>query len=116
MTDEERELLARLRAGETVVLDTSYRGHKGRHQRLWEWARQAGLAVRITRYGGVWGNPYVIGRDGDREECCDRYETVHWPSRPDLQAMVHELRGKALGCHCGTQRCHGLFLKQKAEE
>jgi uncharacterized protein DUF4326 len=53
-----------------------------------------------------WGNPFVIGRDGTREECIAKYEK--WlPTQPHLMAALHELRGRVLGCHCAPEPCHG---------
>ncbi len=53
-----------------------------------------------------WGNPFVVGRDGTREQCIEKYEK--WaPTQPRLMAALHELRGQTLGCHCKPKRCHG---------
>jgi len=120
-SDEERELLARLQAGETVVVN---RSANGPHRHLWRWAEAAGLGVHIARrdpygrwLGSIWANPFRAGSHGDHETICDRYETEHWPERPDLHEQVHTLRGKALGCWCKPEkRCHGDFLKRMAEE
>jgi Domain of unknown function (DUF4326) len=56
-----------------------------------------------------WGNPFVIGRDGDQAECVARFERLlagecaneaerAWLSR----ALAHrgELKGKNLACWC----------------
>jgi hypothetical protein len=123
-SDEECRLLARLQAGETVVLN---RSRNGPHWNLWRWAEEEGLAVYIGRAdrfgrwpGSKWANPFRKGKRGeppDQEMVCDLYEQEHWPRRPDLEAEVHTLRGKALGCWCAPElRCHGDFLKRKAEE
>lgn len=61
-----------------------------------------------------WGNPFVIGRDGDRGEVIRKYEE-HLRSRPDLLGAVEELRGKALGCWCAPERCHGNVLAELAD-
>lgn len=53
-----------------------------------------------------WGNPFVVGRDGTREECIAKYE--QWaPQQAHLMAALHELRGRTLGCHCKPKACHG---------
>ncbi len=53
-----------------------------------------------------WGNPFVVGRDGTREQCIEKYET--WAlTQPHLMAALHELRGQTLGCHCKPKGCHG---------
>ena len=45
-----------------------------------------------------WGNPFVIGRDGDRATVIARYRDHYLPSRSDLLARLGELRGKARTC------------------
>jgi hypothetical protein len=72
--------------------------------------------------GSVFGNPWVIGPDGSREEVIDRYETWLRTGRgfghPEatetrrrvILASLPELRGKTLGCWCAPQRCHGEVL------
>jgi uncharacterized protein DUF4326 len=56
-----------------------------------------------------WGNPYVIGRDGTREQVIAKYRA--WVlRRPELVAALPELRGKVLGCWCAPQPCHGDVL------
>jgi hypothetical protein len=62
----------------------------------------------------IWGNPFVIGRDGDRAEVIRKYEA--WLMRhPRLLARVAELRGKVLGCFCAPLPCHGDVLARLAE-
>ena len=58
-------------------------------------------AVYIGR-GSPWGNPFVIGKDGNRDEVCDRFETEVLP-KLDLEP----LKGKHLICWCKPARCHG---------
>lgn len=58
-------------------------------------------AVYIGR-GSPWGNPFVIGIDGDRNEVCDRFEREVLPTL-DLAPLI----GKHLVCYCAPQRCHG---------
>ncbi len=46
-----------------------------------------------------WGNPFVIGRDGSRDEVIAKYRA--WIARqPMLMAALQELRGKDLICWC----------------
>lgn len=68
--------------------------------------------------GSRWGNPFVIGKHGDRDAVCDSYHArlvkqinAGDLSREDL-AMLH---GKNLVCYCAPQRCHGDSLKAAAE-
>lgn len=59
--------------------------------------------------GSKWGNPYVIGQDGTREEVIRLY-ACYLLARPDLLDDLDELRGKVLGCFCKPQACHGDIL------
>ena len=65
-------------------------------------------AVYIGR-GSPWGNPFKIGRDGDRDEVCDRFEQEILPTLD-----VNSLRGKDLVCFCKPSRCHGDAILKKA--
>lgn len=57
-----------------------------------------------------FGNPFVIGRDGDRAAVIARYET--WlRSQPDLvERARRELRGRDVACWCAPAACHGDVL------
>lgn len=108
-SDEERSLLKQLRDGETVVLTL-----RGPHDNLGKWAEDAGLYVRIDRKG-PWGNPFELPGDGDRETVIRNYEEHYLPYKPSLLSRLPELRGKALGCWCAPEACHGDVLKARAE-
>jgi len=57
----------------------------------------------------MWGNPFVIGRDGTRDDVVAKYRT--WIlQQPALMADLHELRGKDLVCWCAPERCHAEVL------
>ncbi len=60
-----------------------------------------GDAVYIGR-GSRWGNPFVIGADGDRDAVCDRFEREVLPTLD-----IEPLRGKGMVCFCAPLRCHG---------
>jgi hypothetical protein len=65
--------------------------------------------------GSKWGNPFVIGKDGTREEVLDKYSAMIM-SHPTLRQELPELIGKRLGCYCKPLACHGDFLVQLIEE
>lgn len=65
-------------------------------------------AVYIGR-GSPYGNPYVIGVHGDRDEVCDLFEKNILPTL-DLRP----LRGRDLVCFCTPKRCHGHALLKAA--
>ena len=61
-----------------------------------------------------WGNPFIIGRDGDRTEVIDKYR--QWIRvNKELKGMLHELKGKRLGCCCKPKACHGDVLVEMVE-
>jgi hypothetical protein len=65
-------------------------------------------AVYIGR-GGKWGNPFKIGRDGDRATVIAKHEA--WlRSQTHLLHALDELRGKDLVCFCAPLPCHGDLL------
>jgi hypothetical protein len=59
--------------------------------------------------GSPWGNPFVIGKDGTRDEVCERFEREILP-----KLDVSKLRGRDLVCFCAPKRCHCDALLKKA--
>ena len=58
----------------------------------------------------IYGNPFRIGRDGNRDEVCDKHEKyLQERVKKDLyfRMKVLELIGKVMGCWCKPLRCHG---------
>lgn len=69
--------------------------------------------VRIDRKT-KWGNPFVLGSDGNRAEVIAKYrQWIH--TQPELMAALHELKGKRLGCWCSPESCHGDVLAELAD-
>lgn len=62
-----------------------------------------------------WGNPFAIGRDGERERVIDLYREYLY-SAPELMAQVRMLRGKTLVCFCAPSPCHGDVLAALADD
>ena len=63
-----------------------------------------------------WGNPFIIGKDGTREEVIAKY--ADW-----LDGMVYngildldELMGKNLVCWCSPLLCHADILLELANK
>jgi hypothetical protein len=57
----------------------------------------------------TWGNPFAIGRDGNRKEVIEKYR--QWIStQPTLLQALPSLKGKILGCWCAPRTCHGEVL------
>lgn len=59
--------------------------------------------------GSLYGNPFVIGPDGTRDQVCDKFEKEILP-----WLDVSALRGKDLVCFCKPKRCHCDSILRKA--
>ena len=65
--------------------------------------------------GNKWGNPFIIGKDGNRADVIRKH--AEWlQTQPHLMAALPELRGKVLGCWCSPQSCHGDTLAALANK
>ena len=100
--------------------------HRIQRRRAKGWRMPAG-AVYVGR-GSKWGNPFRVGVDGTREQCCDYYRAlagglVHLGGRhgATLEAQEaahgaiaearHELAGKDLASWClAGALCHADVL------
>ncbi len=59
--------------------------------------------------GSQWGNPFIIGRDGDRPEVIDKYRK-YLEDNQHLIKKLGQLRGRTLVCFCKPDDCHGDIL------
>ncbi len=100
---DEIERKAKVEAGETVVANFQ------RDKHLIQWASQNGKMLAIDRTS-KWGNPFILGQDGDRDRVCDCFEKHYAPNKDSFIQSAHELKGKVLCCHCYPERCHGDSL------
>lgn len=65
--------------------------------------------------GSKWGNRFVIGRDGNRDDVIKKYR--EWIMKNDeLMKCLIELKDKVLGCYCKPLACHGDVLVELCEE
>ena len=65
---------------------------------------------------GPYGNPFIIGRDGSREEVIAKHKEMV-ENNPELVKKIRrELRGKILGCFCAPNSCHGDTYAEIANE
>lgn len=74
-------------------------------------------AVDIMR-GSLWGNPFVVGRDGDRDDVVEKYRRWLWQKMQEDPDLIHQLAtldGKTLCCCCAPKRCHGDVLESAAK-
>ena len=109
-TEDELKRKAIVESGGTVVANM----HQDTDRALLMWARKTDRFVRIDR-NTEWGNPFEMGKDGDRDTVCDSYE-IFFPRKFSLHNRLDELKGKVLGCWCYPARCHGMYLAAKVEE
>jgi len=62
-----------------------------------------------------WGNPFEIGKDGNREEVIEKYK--EWiKNQPELLKDLPELKNKILACWCAPKACHGDILAKLADD
>lgn len=75
-------------------------------------------AVNIMR-PGLFGNPYQVGRDGDRDEVLKKhldYLRKRIEFDQEFKLSVKQLFGHDLVCICKPFNCHGDNLKLVCEE
>lgn len=63
-----------------------------------------------------WGNPFVIGKDGDRATVVQKYKDWVITHPELLQAIKEQLKGKDLVCYCAPLPCHGDVLIEIANQ
>lgn len=74
--------------------------------------KKAGTAPKGAVYCGrpsKRGNPFVIGRDGTREDVVLKFE-AHYVSTGDAAQAERELRGQDLVCWCAPELCHAHVI------
>lgn len=64
--------------------------------------------------GGKWGNPFKIGRDGDRDAVILKYTEWLLGQPQMIEEAKATLKGKVLGCWCAPRACHGDVLAEIA--
>ena len=65
--------------------------------------------------GSIYGNPYVIGVDGTREEVIEKYRKYfneRIASDEEFKKEVLTLKNKILCCYCAPKSCHGDVIIQ----
>lgn len=65
--------------------------------------------------GSLWGNPFIIGEHGTREEVIAQYK-IYFDDKilndPKFKEETLKLNGKKLGCFCAPKPCHGDIIKE----
>ena len=62
-----------------------------------------------------YGNPFVIGKDGTREEVIAKFRR-YVSNSPYMLRIIEELHGKDLVCFCAPKPCHADVLLELANE
>ncbi len=120
-SDDEIALRHQAEQGFTVVCNASV---KGPHTNLIAWAKDNDKYTYIGRRipfhkeyttDSRWCNKPPKEIKGDKIAEVNYFITEIYNKRPDLQAAIHELRGRVLGCWCKPGPCHGDFLAREAK-
>src|SRR5580765_3773538 len=72
--------------------------------------------VKIDRTSR-WGNPFVVGKHGTREQVVAAYRKHLWKQVQSGAVTLPELAaldGQFLGCWCAPDACHGHVLARAA--
>ncbi len=67
----------------------------------------------------IWGNHFIVGVDGNAEECFDKFKRGAYGSFSTLGRKMarEELKGKNLACWCALdQPCHADILLEIANK
>jgi hypothetical protein len=99
---DQRERKGLVRAGAAVLANLKT------DDRLVQWAQFNNLLARIDR-SSKWGNPFEVGKDGDRDYVIDSYQ-LYLERKISLHESILELDGKVLACWCFPEPCHGGVL------
>jgi uncharacterized protein DUF4326 len=61
--------------------------------------------------GSPLANPFRPGPDGSKDDVMARYRR-YLLDRPDLVALLPDLRGRRLGCWCVPEPCHAQVIAE----
>jgi hypothetical protein len=67
----------------------------------------------------IFGNPFVIGKDGSRAEVIEKYRVwFNAKVQTDLNfaKAVQQLKGQDLACWCAPQACHADVILEYLSE
>jgi hypothetical protein len=66
--------------------------------------------VRVDR-ATPWGNPFELGKDGDRETVIAAYRDHYPPFKPRLLGRLGELRGTTLGVPSASEATRQAYAE-----
>jgi len=105
---EQAAMIAAAQRGKTVVINMN------EHFHVLKYAMDNSIYQAVDRYS-IFGNPFHLPADGDREHVCNAYEN-YFRFKTSIHEKAKALKGKVLGCHCKPLRCHGDYLATYAEQ
>ena len=73
--------------------------------------RKEKCSVYIGR-PSIFGNPFVIGKDGNREQVIVKYKEYALNNSKLLVAIKGLKDNDVLGCYCAPLACHGDVIVQ----
>lgn len=65
--------------------------------------------------GTIYGNPFIIGKDGNRVEVIEKYRRYVLTNH-EIMKHLCELKGLRLGCSCAPKLCHGDVLVELIQQ
>ena len=72
-----------------------------------------GLDTIYIGRGSKWGNPFVIGPDGNRADVIEKYRTWAEYKMMTESGWLDNLQGRdGLVCYCAPLPCHGDVLME----
>lgn len=78
--------------------------------------RNAPPTAKYCGRGSLGGNPFIIGKDGDRDDVCNRFELMVEHDDELKAAIIAEYKSFDLVCFCKPLRCHGDYILKICEE
>lgn len=112
----------------TVAKFQKVKDHWNPQKQQWDSSAYVYIGRFNKRYNlpqSPWNNPFVIGKDGDRDEVLAKYRAHIIPliegvpitsSGHVARLALHKLRGKILVCWCKPLACHGDILIELLNE
>lgn len=112
--------------GQMKVIGTLHLVNKHKRTKLAVDPRKPATVDVFIGRPSVLGNDYVIGRDGDRDEVCDKYDAgldrhVKVKNKTVMRKLQYirdlldEGHDVCLVCFCAPERCHGLSVIKQVE-
>jgi hypothetical protein len=80
---------------------------------------RVGPARLLGEQSGYFGNPFVIGQDGSREQVIQKFEDyarARIGYSTEYRERVRALAGRRLFCYCAPEPCHAEVLERLAAE